>query len=108
MQLQDRQEELAEIWNRTLPATFNDQIVIFVTAIGKIDDRLTENVFARTIYHQEIDGENWSGIQITTAAGVCGVLDLLLSDRLAKRGFVRMEDVNYDDFIENRFGQYYA
>ena len=46
--------------------------------------------------------------RVEAAAGVCCVLDLRLSDRLAKRGFVRMEDVNYEDIIENRFGRYYA
>ncbi len=108
MRMKDAPEALAAMWDRTLPATFNDQIVIFVTAIGEFADRLTENVFARTIYHQEIDGENWSGIQITTAAGVCAVVDLLFQHKLPQQGFVKMEDVDYRDFITNRFGRYYA
>ena len=69
---------------------------------------LTENVYARTVYHQEIGGENWSGIQITTAAGVCAVLDLLLEGEVPQQGLVRMEDVKYDKFIANRFGRHYA
>lgn len=108
MQFKDNQEQLAELWDRTLPATFRDQIVIFVTAVGKFRGRLTENVYANTVYHQEIDGENWSGIQITTAAGVCGVLDMLFEGHLPQQGFVRMEDVDFEIFIKNRFGRYYA
>ena len=96
------------MWDANLPTTYKDQIVIFVTAIGQQAGRLTENVFARTVYHQEIDGENWSGIQITTAAGVCGVVDLLFEGALPQSGFVRMEDINYHDFLKNRFGAYYA
>ena len=70
--------------------------------------RHTAATYARTIRHQEIDGENWSGIQITTAAGVCAVLDLLLEGKLPASGFVRQEQVDYDAFIKNRFGSYYA
>ncbi|MCB9869431.1 MAG: saccharopine dehydrogenase NADP-binding domain-containing protein [Planctomycetes bacterium] len=108
MRLKDDQQALAAMWERTLPTTFRDQIVIFVTAVGMHQGKLTENVFARTIYHREIDGENWSGIQITTAAGVCAVVDMLFDGALPQQGFVRMEDVSYATFIQNRFGAYYA
>ena len=108
LRMQDEQKELAEIFDRCLPGTFKDQIVIFVSATGMFRDRLTENVYASTVYHREIDGQNWSGIQITTSAGVCGVLDMLFAGDLPQRGFVRMEDVDYDKFITNRYGQFYA
>jgi len=108
MRLKDDPAALAAMWNSTLPTTYKDQIVIFVTAIGQQSGRLTESVFARTVYHQEIDGENWSGIQITTAAGVCSVVDLLFEGKVPQKGFVRMEDVDYQAFITNRFGRYYA
>lgn len=104
----DHQDTLAEIFERSLPATFKDQIVIYCSAIGDFRGRLTESVYAKTIYHQEIDGHNWSGIQITTAAGVCAVLDLLFGGKLPTKGFVRMEDVSFDDFIANRYGSYYS
>ena len=108
MKMRDDQDGLAAMWERTLPTTYKDQIVIFVTAIGKRDGRLTESVYAKTVYHQQIASENWSGIQITTAAGVCGVLDLLFEGELPQQGLVKMEDVDYTKFIANRFGSYYA
>jgi saccharopine dehydrogenase-like NADP-dependent oxidoreductase len=108
LKMRDRQDVLAQIFEECLPRTFKDQVVIFVSATGKFRGHLTESVYARTIYHQEIGGLNWSGIQITTAAGVCAVLDLLFEGELPQQGFVRMEDVNYDKFIRNRFGAYYA
>ncbi len=108
MKMIERQDVLAQLWEKTLPTTFNDQIVIFVTAIGEHDGKLTEHAYAKTVYHKEIDGENWSGIQITTAAGVCGVLDLMFEGKLPQHGVVRMEDVKFQDFITNRFGRYYA
>ncbi|MCC6785805.1 MAG: saccharopine dehydrogenase NADP-binding domain-containing protein [Planctomycetes bacterium] len=108
LQMEDHQDELKGIFERALPGTYQDQIVIFVSATGQYRGRLTERTWAKTVYHQEIDGHNWSGIQITTAAGVCGVLDLLMKGKLPQKGFVRQEDVSYQDFIQNRFGRYYA
>ena len=75
---------------------------------GEFAGKLTEHAYAKTVYHKEIDGENWSGIQITTAAGVCGVLDLLFEGKIPQKGVVKMEDVDFEDFISNRFGQHYA
>jgi saccharopine dehydrogenase-like NADP-dependent oxidoreductase len=62
---------------------------------------------ARKVYHQTIDGEIWSAIQLTTAAGLCAVLDLHFAGVLPDSGFVRQEDVDFDAFLANRFGRYY-
>ncbi|MCR9245779.1 MAG: saccharopine dehydrogenase NADP-binding domain-containing protein [bacterium] len=108
LQMQDHQDELRGIFERALPATFQDQIVIYVSATGQYHGRLTERTYAKTIYHQEIDGENWSGIQITTAAGVTAIVDLLHDGKLPDSGFLRMESVDYEAFLKNRFGRYYG
>ncbi|MSP23931.1 MAG: saccharopine dehydrogenase family protein [Myxococcales bacterium] len=102
------QDTLKEIFERALPTTYQDQVVVYVSAQGRWKNNFVEYTYARTVHHQTIYGENWSAIQITTAAGLCGVLDLLLEGKLPQKGFVRQEDVNYKEFIENRFGRYYA
>lgn len=107
LQMIEHRDQLKEIFERAIPTTDQDQIVIYVAATGTYKRRHTERTWASTIYHQEIDGQNWSGIQVTTAAGVCAVLDLLAEGKLPARGFVRQEQVEYDAFIQNRFGKYY-
>jgi saccharopine dehydrogenase-like NADP-dependent oxidoreductase len=99
---------LKEILERALPTTYQDQVVIYVSAVGRWHDHLVEHNYARTIHHQTIYDQNWSAIQITTAAGICAVLDLLLEGKLPESGVVKQEDVDHEDFIENRFGRYYA
>lgn len=108
LQLKDHRDELKVIFERALPTTEQDQIVIYASATGTYQDRFTERTYATTIYDQDIDGKHWTGIQITTAAGICAVLDLLREGKLSSKGFVRQEDVGYQDFIQNRFGRYYA
>ncbi|MFO0827811.1 MAG: saccharopine dehydrogenase C-terminal domain-containing protein [Phycisphaerales bacterium] len=108
LHMRDHRDELGRVFERALPTTYQDQIVIFVSATGQYRGRLTERTYAKTIIHKVIDNENWSGIQITTAAGVCAVVDLLMEGKIPSKGFVKMEDVSYDDFIANRFGRHYA
>ena len=108
LQMQDQQGLLRDIFEKSLPTTFQDQIVIFVSATGKYHGRLTERTYAKTIYHQLIDGENWSGIQITTAAGVTGIVDMVRAGQLPNSGFLKMESVDCEQFLKNRFGKYYA
>lgn len=101
-------ETLRRIFERALPTTYQDVVVIYVSAIGKLHGQYVERTYARAIMHQTIGGSNWSAIQITTAAGIAAVLDLLFEGRLPQKGFVRQEDVDYQQFITNRFGKYYA
>ncbi|MBX3462331.1 MAG: saccharopine dehydrogenase NADP-binding domain-containing protein [Planctomycetes bacterium] len=108
LQMQEQQPLLRDILERSMPTTFQDQIVIFVSATGKVHGRLTERTYAKTIFHQQIDGENWSGIQITTAAGVAAIVDMLRQGQLPSQGLLKMESVDYDAFLQNRFGRHYA
>ena len=64
--------------------------------------------FARKIYNATIGGVPWSAIQITTAAGICAMIDLLRDGKLPQQGFVRQEDAQLSDFLSNRFGRHYA
>jgi saccharopine dehydrogenase-like NADP-dependent oxidoreductase len=108
LKMNEDRENLRVIFERSLPQTYQDVVVIYVSAVGKQHGQYVERTYARTIMHQTIGGANWSAIQITTAAGITAVLDLLLEGQLPQRGFVRQEDVNYQQFIQNRFGKYYA
>ena len=55
-----------------------------------------------------VAGRLWSAIQITTASGICSILDIVLSDPDAYHGFVAQEQFRLSDVLENRFGVYYA
>jgi saccharopine dehydrogenase-like NADP-dependent oxidoreductase len=108
LRLIDRQDLLKEIFEAAIPFTYQDVVLVFINVTGMKNGQLVQESYANKIYSQTINGKLWSAIQITTAAGICGVLDLLAEGKLPQQGFVRQEDVSYDDFINNRFGRYYA
>jgi saccharopine dehydrogenase-like NADP-dependent oxidoreductase len=109
LRLNDRRPLLKDILENAVPMTPQDVVLIFCTASGWKEGRLTQLTDARKIYHGDCLGETWGAIQITTAASCCAVLDLHLNRPGGKRrkGFIKQEEVALDDFLENRFGQYY-
>lgn len=107
LRLCDRREILKDILEDSVPVTFQDVVVTFCTVTGRRNGQLVQISDARKTYHQNIDGEEWSAIQVTTAAGMCTVVDLHFAGKLPKSGFVKQEEVNLDTFLANRFGRYY-
>jgi len=106
LRLGQRRHVLKDILESAVPITFQDVVVTFCTVTGWRNGQLAQITDARKAYHKEITGENWSAIQITTAASVCAVLDLFVAGRLPG-GFVRQEQVDFDEFLANRFGKHY-
>jgi saccharopine dehydrogenase-like NADP-dependent oxidoreductase len=107
LRLGEHREQFKEILERAIPVTFQDVVVTFCTVTGWRKGLLVQKSDARKIYHQKIGDELWSAIQITTAAGVCAVLDLFVSGRLPNRGLLKQEQVTMGEFLNNRFGEYY-
>lgn len=102
-----RREILKDILEHSLPLTFQDVVITFCTCVGQRNGQRVQISDARKVYSRMIDGESWSAIQLTTAAGVCAVLDLFLDGRLPQQGLVKQEQVPLADFLNNRFGQEY-
>ncbi len=108
LQLREHRGELRTILERAIPTTADDQVVIFVSATGTLNGRLTERIYAKRVLAQSIGGVHWTAIQITTAAGITALVDLFAQGKTPQKGLVRMEDVAWDEFISNRFGRLYA
>jgi saccharopine dehydrogenase-like NADP-dependent oxidoreductase len=107
LQLKDDQETLKAILRRSVPATMQDVVLVFVTVSGLRGGSLVQEVFARKIFADRSEAAPLSAIQITTAAGVCAAVDLFRERRLPQQGFVRQEQVALPDFLANRFGAAY-
>ena len=108
LRLGQRREVLKDVLEASVPMTHQDVVLVFVTVSGMREGRLTQESFAKKIYSTTIDGRLYSAIQITTAAGICAMVDLLREGALPRSGFVRQEDAELDRFLANRFGRYYA
>jgi saccharopine dehydrogenase-like NADP-dependent oxidoreductase len=102
-----RRDVMKDVLETAIPITYQDVVLTFVTVSGWRNGLLTQESVARKIYSQTIDGKLMSAIQVTTAAGICAMCDLLVEGKLPQRGFVRQEEAKLSDFLANRFGKYY-
>ncbi len=105
--LERRRDLLKEVFEQALPRTDQDVVVVFCTATGRVGGALREVSFLNKSTAREIGGRLWSAIQVTTAAGVTGVVELVRSGRLPGRGFIGQEQVALADFLATEFGRYY-
>jgi saccharopine dehydrogenase-like NADP-dependent oxidoreductase len=105
--LHSDQGTLKDIMRRSMPATMQDVVLVFVTVSGMKNGTLLQEVFARKIFAERNNGHSLSAIQITTAAGICAAVDLFRSEKLPQSGFVPQERVKLPDFLANRFGKAY-
>jgi len=108
LRLSERRGLFRDLLDTAVPMTKQDVVLIFVTVAGEQDGRLTQETYAKKIYNKEIAGHEWSAIQVTTAAGICAMVDLLVEGKLPSVGFVRQEECDLEDFLANRFGAHYA
>ncbi len=108
LRLASRRDILKDVLETAIPITYQDVVLIFVTVSGEMEGRLTQESYAKKVYSQTVNGKLMSAIQITTAAGICTMIDLMAEGKLPARGFVRQEQAKLGDFLNNRFGRYYA
>jgi saccharopine dehydrogenase-like NADP-dependent oxidoreductase len=108
LRLGQRREILKDVLEESVPMTHQDVVLVFVTVSGMRDGRLTQESSARKIYSKTIGGKLYSAIQVTTAAGICAMVDMMREGLLPTKGFVRQEEADLARFLANRFGQQYA
>ncbi len=105
--LKSDQEKLKDIMRKSMPATMQDVVLVFVTVSGIKNGSLLQEVFARKIFAERDEANPLSAIQITTAAGICAAVDLFREGKLPQSGFIRQEQVELPAFLANRFGKAY-
>ena len=104
---QDR-DTLKRILENSVPQTLQDVVIVYAAVSGKQNGELREENYVNKVYPQLIAGRLWSAIQVTTAAGITSVLDLVLASPEKYRGFVAQEQFRLPEILGNRFGRFYA
>jgi saccharopine dehydrogenase-like NADP-dependent oxidoreductase len=104
---QDR-DTLKRILENAVPQTLQDVVIVYAAVTGRQGGELREENYVNKVYPQMIAGRLWSAIQVTTAAGITAVVDLVLQGGQGYRGFFAQEQFRLPEILANRFGKYYA
>ncbi|MFO1427604.1 MAG: saccharopine dehydrogenase C-terminal domain-containing protein [Steroidobacteraceae bacterium] len=108
LKLNDDRATLKRVLENAVPQTLQDVVIVYAAVSGRQEGELREENYVNKIYPQVIAGRLWSAIQVTTAAGITAVLDLVLGEPARYRGFVAQESFSLPDVLANRFGRHYA
>lgn len=100
-----------DLLDHAIARTLQDVVIVFINGIGMKTDgnsvRREQINFKRAVHATTIFGRVWPAIELTTAAGVCAMVDLHRLGRLPQTGFVRQEDCALDQFNQSLFGLAY-
>jgi len=105
LKLNDDRETLKRILEKAVPKTLQDVVLIYTSVTGLRKEELFEENFVQKIYPRTIAGKLWSAIQVTTAAGMCSVVDLVFDRPERFKGFVTQETFDLPSILANRFGK---
>jgi saccharopine dehydrogenase-like NADP-dependent oxidoreductase len=108
LKLNNDRGTLKRILENAIPQTLQDVVIVYAAVTGLQDGELREENYVNKVYPEVVAGRLWSAIQITTAAGICSVLDTILQNPERHNGFIAQEEFSLKNILENRFGQYYA
>ncbi|TXH22829.1 MAG: saccharopine dehydrogenase family protein [Chitinophagaceae bacterium] len=103
----DNRAPLKKAFEDHLPFTAQDIVLTFVSVTGKIKDRLEQKIITKKIYNQNVGNKHFTAIQLTTASSACAVIDMHVNQQLPHQGFIKQEDVDYDNYIQNPFSKCY-
>ena len=108
LKLNKQRELLKQILEKAIPKTQQDVVLIYIMVNGEKDGEYLSRSYFKKIYPKQICDMQWSAIQVSTAASVCAVVDIVMSKPECYQGFVSQEDFLLDDVLSNRFGAFYA
>jgi saccharopine dehydrogenase-like NADP-dependent oxidoreductase len=104
LNLAPRQELVTQIFDQEVPLTESDVVVFYVSVVGnEAGGGLKQRSFIKKMHGATVHGRKLNAIQLTTAAGIVGVLELFAKGKLGP-GFVRQESVPLKSFLGTQWG----
>ncbi len=104
LNLAPRQELVTQIFDQEVPQTESDVVVFYVSVVGREKGGgLKQRSFIKKMHGDVIAGRKLNAIQLTTAAGVVGVLELHAKKKLGS-GFVRQDSISLEQFLGTQWG----
>jgi len=96
-----------DLLDHAIARTLQDVVIVFVSCIGMREGRREQINLKRAIRATKMFGRVWPAIELTTAAGVCAMVDMHRLGKLPKSGFVKQEECGLAAFNESLFGLAY-
>ena len=99
LNLRNNPKFVENLFKQEIPMTEDDVVIFYISVIG-----YDKNNFINRTYIRKIKPNNFSAIQISTAAGMASVIELWTENKLGS-GFISQDSVNMNDFLKTTWGR---
>lgn len=96
-----------KILTNAKPPVKEDIVYVYAVVEGWQGDKLAREEFHDAYHPIHINGKEWRAISWTTAASVSAVVELVANGKLPQKGFIKQEDISFDDFCNTKNGSMY-
>ena len=97
-------QQLEKILTTAKPPVEEDLVHVYAVVEGVIDGEMQRKEFFQTYFPIEIHGKIWRAISWTTAASLAAVVEMVASQTLPQKGFIKQEMISLTDFYATTNG----
>jgi saccharopine dehydrogenase-like NADP-dependent oxidoreductase len=97
-------QQLQKILTTAKPPVDEDLVHVYAVVEGIIDGKMQRKEFFQTYFPVEIHGKVWRAISWTTAASLAAVVEMVASQTLPQKGFIKQEMISLSDFYTTTNG----
>ena len=97
-------QQLEKILTTAKPPVEEDLVHVYAVVEGVIDGEMRRKEFFQTYFPIEIHGKVWRAISWTTAASLAAVVEMVASQTLPQKGFIKQEMISLTDFYATTNG----
>lgn len=97
-------EQLEKILTVAKPPVEEDLVHVYAVVEGTINGEMHRKEFFQTYFPIEIHGRVWRAISWTTAASIAAVVEMVASQTLPQKGFIKQEMISLTDFYATTNG----
>ncbi len=97
-------KQLEKILITAKPPVDEDLVHVYAVVEGRIDGKMQRKEFFQTYFPIEIHGMVWRAISWTTAASLAAVVEMVASQTLPQKGFIKQEMISLSNFYATTNG----
>jgi len=108
LKLKNNRELLREIFSNALPPNDSDRVLIHASVIGNFSKVKKTKTLTAIYPPKEVFGKEATAIAWTTAGSIAAIIEIFATERLKKEGFVELNDISLEDFLNTTTGKLFV
>jgi len=94
------------IMKKRLPCVISATNGLFLEDL-KANNQLNREEYFRSCYPIRMFVGKWRAISWATAASLAAVIEMVADKKLPQKGFIKQEEIKFNDFLSTKNGKYF-